>query len=243
MKFIDYSIDNPAVVRFLVILLIVGGLFSYVQLGKLEDPEFKIKEALVVTLYPEADAHSVELYVTDVIEQALQKIPNIDYTQSVSKQGYSQVKIKLKESVPAHEIDQYWDNVRKKIADASVKLPMGAVEPIVLDDYGAVYGIFLAVTADGSFTLQELKKYTEFVTKTLNAVDGVAQVSEFGKVENALIVQLDKEKINAMGLNPKTIVASLFLDNLITGASSVSFGDLRIPLRLTNKIDTKEKLE
>ena len=142
MKFIDYSIDNPAVVRFLVILLIVGGLFSYVRLGKLEDPEFKIKEALVVTLYPEAEAHSVELYVTDVIEQALQKIPNIDYTQSVSKQGYSQVKIKLKESVPAHEIDQYWDNVRKKIADASVKLPMGAVEPIVLDDYGAVYGIF-----------------------------------------------------------------------------------------------------
>ena len=243
MKFIDYSIDNPAVVRFLVILLIVGGLFSYVRLGKLEDPEFKIKEALVVTLYPEADAHSVELYVTDVIEQALQKISNIDYTQSVSKQGYSQVKIKLKESVPAHEIDQYWDNVRKKIADASVKLPMGAVEPIVLDDYGAVYGIFLAVTADESFTLQELKKYTEFVTKTLNAVDGVAQVSEFGKVENALIVQLDKEKVNAMGLNPKTIVASLFLDNLITGASSVNFGDLRIPLRLTNKIDTKEKLE
>ena len=73
MKFIDYSIDNPAVVRFLVILLIVGGLFSYVRLGKLEDPEFKIKEALVVTLYPEAEAHSVELYVTDVIEQALQK--------------------------------------------------------------------------------------------------------------------------------------------------------------------------
>ncbi len=73
MKFIDYSIDNPAVVRFLVILLIVGGLFSYVRLGKLEDPEFKIKEALVVTLYPEADAHSVELYVTDVILSRLCK--------------------------------------------------------------------------------------------------------------------------------------------------------------------------
>ncbi len=243
MKFIDYSIDHPLVIRFLVILLIIGGIFSYIQLGKLEDPEFKIKEALVITLYPEADAHSVELYVTDVIEQALQKIPNIDYTQSVSKQGYSQVKIKLKESIPPHELDQYWDNVRKKIADAKLKLPVGAIDPIVLDDYGAVYGIFLAVTADDTFSLQELKKYTEFVTKTLNAVDGVAQVSEFGKVENALIVELDKEKVHAMGLNPKTIVASLFLDNLITGASSVDFGNLRIPLRLTNKIDTKEKLE
>ena len=243
MKFIDYAIDHPLVIRFLVILLIIGGIFSYFQLGKLEDPEFKIKEALVITLYPEADAHSVELYVTDVIEQALQKIPNIDYTQSVSKQGYSQVKIKLKESVPPHELDQYWDNVRKKIADAKIKLPVGAIDPLVIDDYGSIYGIFLAVTADDSFSLQELKKYTEFVTKTLNAVDGVAQVSEFGKVGNALIVELDKEKVHAMGLNPKTIVASLFLDNLITGASSVDFGNLRIPLRLTNKIDTKEKLE
>lgn len=243
MKFIDYSVDNPVVIRFLAVLLIIAGLFSYVRLGKLEDPEFKIKEALVVTLYPEADAYSVELYVTDVIEQALQKIPNIDFTQSVSKQGYSQVKIKLKESVPSKELEQYWDNVRKKVADAKAALPFGVLDPMVLDDYGSVYGIFLAVTADESFSLQELKKYTEYVTKTLNAVDGIAQVSEFGKVEEALIIRLDKEKVHAMGLNPKIIASSLFTDNLISGASSVNFGELRIPLRLTNKIDSKEKLE
>lgn len=243
MKFIDYSVDNPVVVRFLAVLLIIGGLFSYVKLGKLEDPEFKIKEALVVTLYPEADAYSVELYVTDVIEQALQKIPNVDFIQSVSKQGYSQVKIKLKESVPAREIEQYWDNVRKKTADVRSALPLGALPPVVLDDYGSIYGIFLAVTADETFSVQELKKYTEYVTKTLNAVDGIAQVQEFGKADDALIVELDKEKVHAMGLNPKMIAASLLFDNFITGASAVNFGELRIPLRLTNKIDSKEKLE
>lgn len=242
MKFIDYSVDNPVVVRFLVVLLVIGGIFSYMRLGKLEDPEFKIKEALVVTLYPEADAHSVELYVTDVIEQALQKIPNLEFTQSVSQQGYSQVKIKLKESVPTREIEQYWDNVRKKINDAKLQLPLGTLDPIVLDDYGAVYGMFLAVTADETYTLPELQKYTEYVTQVLNGIDGVAQVSEFGKVNQAIIVRLDKEKVHAMGLNPKTIAASLFLDNLITGASAVNYGDLRIPLRLTNKVNTLEKL-
>jgi multidrug efflux pump subunit AcrB len=95
MKFIDYSIKNTVVVRFLVFLLIIGGIFSYNKLGKLEDPEFKIKEALVITLYPEADAHTVELQVTDKIEEAVNKLPNIDYIQSVSKPGYSEVKIKL----------------------------------------------------------------------------------------------------------------------------------------------------
>lgn len=87
MKFIDYSIKNTIVVRFMVILLVIGGLFSYMKLGKLEDLEFKIKEALVVTLYPNADAHSVELQVTTKIEEALQKIPNIEFLQSTSKPG------------------------------------------------------------------------------------------------------------------------------------------------------------
>ena len=114
MKFIDYSIKNTVVVRFMLVLLILGGLFSYFKLGKLEDPEFKIKEALVVTMYPGQDAHTVELQVTNKVEEALQKIPNINYLQSVSKPGYSQVKIKLNESVPTKELEQYWDNVRKK---------------------------------------------------------------------------------------------------------------------------------
>lgn len=242
MKFIDYFIDNPVVVRFLAVLLIISGLISYARIGKLEDPEFKIKEAIVVTLYPEADAHSVELYVTDVIEQALQKVPNLEYTQSVSKPGYSQVKIKLKESTPTDEIEQYWDNVRKKISDAKIKLPLGTTEPIVLDDYGAVYGIFLAVTADESFDLVTLKKYTEYVTKTMNAIDGITQVAEFGKVTEAINIELDKEKVSAMGLNPKLIASSLIFNNLVTGAGKAEYGSLQVQLRLTNKIDTLEKL-
>ena len=157
MKFIDYSIKNTVVVRFLVFLLIIGGIFSYNKLGKLEDPEFKIKEALVITLYPEADAHTVELQVTDKIEEAVNKLPNIDYIQSVSKPGYSEVKIKLDEGIPADEVEQYWDNLRKKVNDAKLSLPLGTLPSIVLDDYGSVYGMFLAVTSDG-YTHSELQK-------------------------------------------------------------------------------------
>ncbi|MFA6877947.1 MAG: efflux RND transporter permease subunit, partial [Fusobacterium sp.] len=157
MKFIDYSIKNTIVVRFIVILIIIGGFFSYIKLGKLEDPEFKIKEALVITLYPGASPHETELFVTDKIEQALQKIPNIEFTESVSKYGYSQVKIKLNESVKSKNLQQYWDNVRKKINDAQIGLPNGIVPSIVLDDYGDVYGMFFAITSDG-YSYSELSK-------------------------------------------------------------------------------------
>ena len=98
MNIIDYSIKNRIVTLFLTFVIIAGGIFSYTKLGKLEDPEFRVKEAIVVTLYPGADPHQVELQVTDEIESALQQIANVEYIESVSKAGYSEVKIKLNES-------------------------------------------------------------------------------------------------------------------------------------------------
>lgn len=242
MKFIDYSIKNTIVVRFMVILLVIGGLLSYMKLGKLEDPEFKIKEALVVTLYPNADAHSVELQVTTKIEEALQKIPNIEFLQSTSKPGYSQVKIKLKESVPSKDLEQYWDKLRKKINDSRINLPIGALPPVVLDDYGAVYGIFLAVTSDG-YSYSELKKYTEYITKELNSINGIAQVTQFGKPTDAIEIIIDRDKVNSMGLNTKLIATSLISENLITGGGTIDYGSLRVNLKLNNKINSTEKLE
>lgn len=242
MKFINYSIKKTSVIRFFVALLVVVGLFSYFKLGKLEDPEFKIKEALVITLYPSQDAHSVELYVTSKVEEALQQIPNIDYLQSVSKPGYSQVKIKLKESVPTKDLDQYWDNVRKKIQDAQINMPTGTIPSIVLDDYGAVYGIFLAVTSDG-YSYSELSKYSDYILKELNSINGIAKTSQFGKQNEAIEVIINREKINSLGISTKLIASSLISENLIAGGGAIDYGDFRINLNLNNEIKNIEKLK
>ena len=232
MKFIDYSIKNTVVVRFMVILLIIGGLFSYVKLGKLEDPEFKIKEALVITLYPEADAHTVELQVTNRVEEALQKIQNIDYLQSVSKPGYSQVKIKLKESVPTKELDQYWDNVRKKIDDAQINMPLGVVPSIVLDDYGAVYGIFLDVTSDG-YSYSELSKYTDYILKELEATcEEKIERGKFLKKEiiekiSEISIKINKEISIAVDRNGKTVDINIG-DNASAQLPSVEIKEKRL---------------
>lgn len=242
MKFINYSIKNTVVVRFLVLLLVLGGIFSYFKLGKLEDPEFKIKEAIVVTMYPGQDAHTVELQVTNKIEEALQKIPNIDYLQSVSKPNYSQVKIKLKESVPSRELDQYWDNVRKKITDAQINMPFGTIPSIVFDDYGAVYGIFLAVTSDG-YSYSELSKYSDYILKEFNSINGIAQTAMFGKQTDAVEVIIDREKINSLGISTKLIASSFIAENLISGGGTADYGNLRVNINLNNEIKNIEDLK
>ena len=146
MKIIEYSIKNRIVVLFATLVLTLAGVISYFRLGKLEDPEFKVKEAIVVTLYPGASPESVEQEVTDKIEMALRKIPNAD-VDSVSKASYSEVHIKIDESTPSDKVDQEWDVVRKKINDVKTSLPLGALPPVVLDDYGDVYGMFFAITS------------------------------------------------------------------------------------------------
>ena len=166
MSIIDYSIKNRVVTIYLTVILIVGGILSYVKLGKLEDPEFRVKEAIVLTLYPGANPHQVELEVTDEIESALQQIGHTEYIESMSKAGYSEVKIKLKEDLKAEVIDQYWDNVRKKINDVQSKLPTGALPSIVMDDYGDVYGMFFAITSDG-YSTEELNDYVTYIRSCL----------------------------------------------------------------------------
>ena len=242
MNIIDYSIKNRTVTLFLTFVIIVGGIFSYMKLGKLEDPEFRVKEAIVVTLYPGADPHQVELQVTDEIESALQQIENVEYIESVSKAGYSEVKIKLNEALKAEVIDQYWDNVRKKINDAQKNLPSGVIPSIVLDDYGDVYGMFFAVTSEG-YSKEELNRYVKYIKRELHSIPGVSKTTIYGKVDSAVEVVIDREKINALGINEKLILASFISQNLPAYSNSIEHGDMKIRVDINEAFNSLEDIE
>ena len=206
MKIIEYSIKNRIVIVFATLILSVAGIFSYFKLGKLEDPEFKVKEAIVITLYPGASPESVEQEVTDKIEIALRKIPNAD-VDSISKAGYSEVHIKIDESTPSEEVDQQWDIVRKKITDVRAVLPLGALPSVILDDYGDVYGMFFAITSEG-FSRDELYDYVKDIRKELEKTSGVAKTTLFGN-RDAVIEVLVVSRIQ-MGKTQKDLVGIHF---------------------------------
>lgn len=180
--------------------------------------------------------------MTSKIEEAIDKLPNVDFIQSVSKIGYSQVKVKLDEGIPSDEVDQYWDNLRKKIKDVQISLPLGTLPPVVLDDYGSVYGMFFAVTSDG-YSYSELQKYSLFIARELGSVKGVKQVAEYGKVNESLEVIIDREKLLSMGLNTKLIATTLLSENLLSGGGAVDYGNLRVPVRFDGRIKDIEELK
>ncbi|EHI79524.1 hypothetical protein HMPREF9093_00213 [Fusobacterium sp. oral taxon 370 str. F0437] len=241
MKIIEYSIKNRIVVLFATLVLTIAGIISYFQLGKLEDPEFKVKEAIVVTLYPGASPENVEQEVTDKIEMALRKIPNADI-DSTSKAGYSEVHIKIDESTPSDKVDQEWDVVRKKINDVKTSLPLGVLPPIVLDDYGDVYGMFFAITSEG-FSKEELYNYTKAIRKELEKTDGVAKTTLFGNSDTVIEVLVDRNKIASFGINEKMIALAFTSQNIPAYANSVLHGDKNLRFDIDQSFESIEDIE
>lgn len=242
MKLAQYSIEYKTVVIFTMVLVFLGGIFAYFKMGKLEDPEFTIKTAVIVTSWPGASPHEVEQRVTEIIETAVQSADEIDEIYSISEAGLSTVFVELDEKNRMDQIQQLWDILRKKVNDAQGLLPEGAGPSQVMDDYGDVYGIFLALTGDG-YTNAELKKYADFLKRELLLVKDVSKIQLFGNLTQAVYVDISKSRMADLGIHPDQIAAALAGQNLVTDAGAVETGTRRIRVALPGEFKSIEEIE
>lgn len=162
MNIAEYSIRKKNVTWFIVVIVAILGIFAYGKLGKLEDPAFTIKTAVVTTTYPGATPREVEEEVTEVIERAAQQMGQIDKVRSLSQEGVSIVYVDIKDIYTAKDLPQIWDELRRKINDVQRQLPPGAGPSLINDDYGDVYGVYFALTGEG-YTYKELEDFADFL--------------------------------------------------------------------------------
>ena len=195
MNLAQFAVNNRALMHFIEVLLVVAGVFAYMSLGKLEDPNFSVKRGMVTTAYPGASPAEVELEVTDRIEKALQEMPQLDRVYSLSRAGMSIIRVDIKATYWSPQLPQVWDEMRKKIRDIRDQLPPGVQEPQIGDDYGMVYGFVLALTGDG-FTNRELEDYADFLKKDLSLVPGVARIELWGNRNK--VVYINGEQVGQM---------------------------------------------
>src|SRR6516164_851011 len=175
------SIQNNRVVFFCMFLVVVGGIWSYQNIGRLEDPEFTIKEALIITPYPGANATEVANEITNPIESACQQLGQLKWVESESTRGRSVVSAIIQDRYDKDKIPQVWDELRRKINDVQFRLPAGARgQSLVVDDFGDVYGIFLAITGAG-YSQPEIRRYVEFLRRELLQVRDVKKIELFGE--------------------------------------------------------------
>jgi multidrug efflux pump subunit AcrB len=219
-----FSVKHDRVVFIAMALVLVGGLIAYRELGRLEDPEFTIKEALIVTPYPGASAEEVALEVTNPIENACQRLGQLQRVESESVRGRSVVKAVIKDRYDRPRIPQVWDELRRKISDVQPLLPPSVRgTSMVIDDFGDVYGVFLAISGEG-FTYPELRRYAEFLRRELSLVDNVKQVELFAAQQEQVFLEISRLRLARLGINEDQIYRLLQAKNVAADGGRVQVG-------------------
>jgi len=241
MNLTEFSIRNKVLTYFIVALIVVGGIASFFQLGQLEDPDFTIKKAVVITSYPGANPLEVELEVTDRIEKAIQELPELKHLYSISRPGLSIVKVDIKQEYWSDTLPRVWLDMRKKIQDVTPQLPPGVGTPDVSDDFNFVYGFVLALTGSG-FSYKEMEDYADELKKELSVVKGVARVELWGVQDKVVYIDASEKQLSERGITAENFIATLGRQNMVVDAGYVDAQQRRYRVAPTGEFTSPEEI-
>lgn len=207
MNIAEYALKNRILVVAVIICLIVGGSFAYNSMSKLEDPEIKVKVAVVAAVYPGATAYETELEVTRPLEETIRKISEVGTVTSQSYDDMAIITVTLKTTTPDSETQQWWDMLRRKVNDAKATLPSSA-QVMVLDDYGDVYGMFYAITFDG-YGYEDIGRYADMVCREIGNIEGVAKAITYGERTRCVYIDMKTDRMANMGVHPAELLTTL----------------------------------
>ncbi|UJF17584.1 efflux RND transporter permease subunit [Vibrio sp. SS-MA-C1-2] len=236
-----YFIKNRVISWMISLIFLIGGTMAFLGLGRLEDPAFTIKDAMVVTQYPGATPIQVEEEVTYPLEKAIQQLPYVDEVNSLSSRGLSQITVTMKNQYGPDDLPQIWDEMRRKVNDLQGTFSPGVKAPQVIDDFGDVYGMLLSVTGDG-YSYQELKDYVDFLRRDLELVDGVGKVNVSGIQQEQVFIEISMKRLVSLGIAPTTIYNLLSTQNTVTSAGAVRIGDEYIRIHPTGEFKDVSEL-
>ncbi|TQV70719.1 efflux RND transporter permease subunit [Exilibacterium tricleocarpae] len=239
MNLAEFTIRNKVLSVIVILLTAMGGWSAYQHMPRFEDPEFTIRQALVITRYPGASPLEVAEEVSEPLERAIQQMQEVKKIESVSAAGVSEITVEIKyEFSPSKaDLQLIWTKLRNKVTDAQQSLPPGAETSIVNDDFGDVYGIYYLITGAG-YTPAELRRYAKQLQSELLQVDGVGKVSLGGELQEAIFVEISRENAAALGVSISSIYDTLAQQNAVVAAGDVIIDDRRIIIDPSGAIDS-----
>ncbi len=236
-----WSLEHPSLVAYLMVVLTLGGVLAYFNLGRSEDPDFTIKTMVVRSFWPGATAQEVEQQVTDRIEKKLQELPYLDNLRSYSKPGESLVFVELRDFTPPKQVPELWYQVRKKLNDMRHTLPAGVQGPFPNDEFGDAFGNVFALTGPG-YSMADLRRQADVIAQELRRVPDVAKVDVVGVQDERIWIEMSAAKLATLGLDPRLIQQTLQAQNAMTPAGFVDTASDRIRIRVTGSFDSVESI-
>lgn len=237
----ELSLRNKSLVYYFILVVFVMGCWSYFKLGRMEDPDFVIRQMVVSTAWPGATARQVEEQVTDKIERKLQDTPGLDYLKSYSRPGLSVVYVTLREDIQSEKIRPTWLEARNLVGDMRGDLPQGVSGPFFNDRFDDVFGSVYALTGDG-FSYEELRREAEKIRRILLGVDSVRKVELVGEQTEKIYVEIENSKLAELGLDPNLIASSIQTQNAVTPSGMFETASDNVYLRVSGQLGDLDAL-
>lgn len=231
MNIPKYSLENQKIIYFFLAVMLIGGIYSFFKLPKKEDSPFVIKQAVLVTQYPGATPQEVEKLVTEPIEREIQAMSDVFQIKSESYFGMSKISIELQPTLSPDYMPVKWDELRRKVANIQPRLPSGASSISVSDDFGDVFGIYYALTADEGYTYDDLRNWAQKIKTELSPVPGVQKVYLFGEQTQVINVKISIPKLANLGIDPNAIQQVMQTQNLLVNTGDINTGNYQLRLR------------
>jgi multidrug efflux pump subunit AcrB len=238
----DWALRHQSFVWYLMAIALLMGVFSYLNLGREEDPSFTIKTMVIQTRWPGATVDETLLQVTDRIEKKLEELDSLDYVKSYTRPGESTVMVYLRDTTDAAEIPEIWYQVRKKIQDIGGDFPQGIQGPAFNDEFGDVFGSIYAFTGDG-LDLRQLRDYVEQVRAQIRSVPDIGKVQMVGEQEEVFYLNFSTRKLAALGIDQAQVVQSLQAQNAVAPSGVIEAGPERISVRTSGQFASEADLK
>ena len=226
-----YSLENKKIIYFFLAIMLIGGIYSFFKLPKKEDSPFVIKQAVLVTQYPGATPQEVEKLITEPIEREIQSMSDVFQIKSESYFGMSKISIELQPTLAPDYMPVKWDDLRRKVANIQPRLPSGASAINVSDDFGDVFGIYYALTADEGFTYDDMRDWAQKIKTELTPIQGVQKVYLFAEQTQVVNVRISVPKLANLGIDPNSIQQVLQTQNLLVNTGEIMTGTYQLRVR------------
>lgn len=227
----EWAVTHRPLTLFLILLVSLSGIWSYLQLGRAEDPDFTVKIMVISAQWPGATADEMQRLVADPIEKKLQEVPYFDKVKTYSQPGSVVMQLYLQDSMPPSEVKECWYQARKRVGDVKINLPSGVLGPFFNDEFGDVDSLLYVLTGP-DFTLRELKDEAEGIRQTLLRVPFVTKVRFYGEQTECIFVELNHAKLATLGVTAQTIFNSIAKQNTVTPSGELETAADRIYLRV-----------
>ncbi len=237
-----WALEHIPFTRYLMVVLLLGGILGYANLGQDEDPPFTFRAMVVRANWPGATALQMAEQVTDKLEKKLQETPYIDTIRSYSKPGETLIILQLRESTPPKETAQSWYQVRKKIGDIKGSLPSGVIGPFFNDEFGDTYGSIFALSGDG-FNYAEMKEYADFVRQQLLKVPSVAKVELFGVQDEKIYIEFSQKKFSQLGISFQDVIDQINAQNAVESTGVMVTPSANLQVRVSGALRSTHDLE